>query len=141
MTLSADQIGYMTDRFGAAVSMCGSRITCDPPPTDTDEDWLVFVRGDKDLSHLVDFLHSQEWEWEGSEHYQSVAGNFMSWRKGDANLIVTKNEGFWKLHRIATEVCKHHNVMEKTRRIRIFQAILYGNFGDDNALELVIDNG
>ncbi len=113
---------------GAAVEPCGSRVTCEPPPVDTDEDWLVqLLDNDRKVSDAVSTLTQNDFRWEGSEHYQSAAGTFMSWRKGNLNLIVTRDAGFAGRHRAATSICKRLNLLRKEDRIAVFQAVLYGN--------------
>lgn len=115
--------------IGAEVTACGSRVTCNPPPSETDEDWLVLVNQDR-ISGIISFLSSEgDWKWEGSsEHYQDLAANsFMSWRKGKVNLIITASKDFATRHKLATAHCKRDNVMGKQERIKIFQAYLYGN--------------
>lgn len=120
--------------LGFIVEPCGSRITCDPPPMDTDEDFLVYLfmsdAPGKAMSTLMDILETNGYEWEGdTEHYQSVADNgFMSWRNAEGvNLIVTKSADFAQRHMAATSVCKRLNLMDKADRIAVFQAVLYGN--------------
>jgi hypothetical protein len=112
----------------AQLSPCGSRVTCDPPPSDTDEDWLVLAQDSHTLSLLLDQLALAGFQWEGdTEHYQETTKDgFMSWRKGALNLIVTKSESFWERHRAATHVCKMLNLADKQHRIAVFQAVLYG---------------
>jgi hypothetical protein len=114
----------------ATVTPCGSKVTCDPYPEDSDSDYLCLVDGRSDLSKLVDLLTSDNWEWEGDgEHYQDTAANtFMSWRRGHDNLIVTTNEYFAAKHGLATRVCKYLNLMDKKQRVAIFQAVLYNNY-------------
>jgi hypothetical protein len=120
------------EALGFTVEACGSRVTCNPPPTDTDQDYLVAIPKwkpfDRPISAIVDLLNSENFVWEGSpEHYQQVAGHgFMSWRKGDVNLIVTGNAAWAEKHRLATALCKYVNTMDKKHRIAIFKAILYG---------------
>lgn len=107
---------------------CGSRETCDPPPVDTDADFLVLVFPGHDLAGVITRLSSDGWTWEGSsEHYQNVAGEgFMSWRKGETNLIVTASEAFHARHVAATAVCKRLNLLDKEDRKAVFTAVLYG---------------
>lgn len=114
---------------GAEVTPCGSRVTCNPAPVDTDTDYLVFVATDDHLSKLFTYLDKEGWQWEGAtEHYQNVCANtFASFRRGSDNLIVTKNRDFVRLHKIATRICARLNLMEKPDRIMVFQAVLYGN--------------
>lgn len=115
--------------YGAEVTPCGSRVTCNPAPVDTDTDYLVFVATDDHLSKLLTYLDKEGWQWEGAtEHYQNVcASTFTSFRRGSDNLIVTKNRDFVRLHKIATRICARLNLMEKADRIMVFQAVLYGN--------------
>lgn len=112
------------------VEPCGSRVTCSPPPRDTDADYLVFVASLKedDVSRVVNLLSSNGYVWEGNSlHYQTVAGStFMSWRKDDINFIVSASYNFVKRHRAATAVCKRLNLLEKADRIALFKAVLYG---------------
>lgn len=114
------------------VEPCGSRVTCDPAPIDTDQDYLVEVPNEHDrISRTVCILSEADFGWEGGEHYQmAAAGDFMSWRHGEINLIVTANAGFAQRHRAATSVCKRLNLLSKPDRIALFQAVLYGNEWD-----------
>lgn len=125
----ADQdIKWLTKNCKAEITPCGSRVTCNPPPTDTDTDYLVFIPSNADMSRADAYFNTSGWKWEGDcEHYQIVANNFMSYRKGDVNFIVSKNPDFIKRHKVATYVCTTLNVMNKFHRVVIFQAVLYGN--------------
>jgi hypothetical protein len=109
---------------------CGSRVTCVPPPTDTDRDVLVLCGGDGALSWLHSYLTEEGFKWEGDrEHYQNVAtqdDTFLSFRRGELNLIVTRSPIFATRHRAATQLCKQINVLDKDERIKIFQQVLYG---------------
>lgn len=115
--------------LGCEVEPCGSRVTCSPAPTDTDQDFLILTPAENAVvSKVVGKLSDADFKWEGSEHYQTVAAtHFMSWRKGDVNLIVTASKGFAKKHRAATSVCKRLNLLEKPDRVAVFQAVLYAN--------------
>lgn len=114
---------------GSTVEPCGSRVTCNPPPTDTDRDFLVVVPpSDTDVSLIVSELSRLGFKWEGSIHYQTAAiDGFMSWRSGDVNFIVTASPEFARRHRTATALCTRLNLMNKQDRIALFQAVLYGN--------------
>lgn len=116
---------------GCAVEMCGSKVTCDPPPFDTDTDYRVSVpRGETFVREVVSVLGDRGFQWEGSEHYQNAAADgFMSWRKGDVNFIVSSNHEWLTKHAIATALSKRLNLLEKADRIALFQAVLYGNVG------------
>jgi hypothetical protein len=117
--------------YECAVEPCGSRVTCKPPPVDTDEDYLVEIVNSKNdpVSQVVAALHDFGFEWESGEHYQRAATDgFMSWRRvaDNINLIVTANPVFAQRHRIATALCTRLNLMDKQDRIAVFQAVLYG---------------
>lgn len=111
---------------------CGSRITCNPPPTTTDEDWLVKIRP-CDMVDLDDRLEKQGFILGGSVVMEagsldaaSEGKSFWSYKKGDINFIVTTSYWFCEKFLLGTLLSKKLNIMEKKNRISLFQAILYG---------------
>lgn len=106
------------------LSPCGSRITCDPPVMDTDEDWLVVHYGRR-TDELRDLLVRQGWEAESTDYDSSY---FASWRKGRVNLLVTSDQVWADRHRAATMLCRRLNLMDKADRIALFRAVLYSEF-------------
>lgn len=127
---------FALEAIGCRVDPCGSRVTCSPPPENTDEDYLVeHVAGDEaGVGKMVSELGHAGFTWEGGIHYQTVVGSgFMSWRKGSVNIIATCNKAFAAKHRVATALCKRLNLMHKPDRIALFQAVLYGNQYEENA--------
>ena len=105
---------------------CGSRVTCVPAPTDTDQDWLLLVKPES-LSELLFFCTSTGWVVGGS-HIQSELDDkkFISLTLGDDNIIITTSIEFFNKHQLATNVAKRLNILNKDHRICLFQAILYG---------------
>lgn len=101
----------------------GSRITCNPPPTDTDEDVLLLT---DDLTMLIADCIEVGFTRDGT-HTASYPTGFVSLRNGTMNFIVTDDEEFYKKFMLATHVCKFLNLKSKADRICVFQAILYGN--------------
>jgi hypothetical protein len=101
----------------------GSRVTCNPPPKDTDEDVLLLT---DDLSMLIADCIEVGFTRDG-DHKASYPTGFVSLRNGTMNFIVTDDEEFYKKFMLATHVCKSLNVMDKSNRIVVFQAILYDN--------------
>ena len=99
----------------------GSRVTCNPPPTDTDEDVLLLT---DDLSMLIADCIEVGFTRDGDTRMSYPEG-FVSLRNGTMNFIVTDDEEFYKKFMLATHVCKSLNVMDKSNRIVVFQAILY----------------
>lgn len=112
---------------GAVVVKVGSRVTCNPPPTDTDEDYLVYV---KDLSAAVNGLTSMGFErsstLEQIEKYEDMGAGILRFTSlwfGDLNYIVTDDWLFFERFLTATHVCKTLNLMRKEDRILVFNAI------------------
>ena len=114
---------------GAVVSACGSRTTCVPPPTDTDEDFLVECTP-LQLAAVLQVLEDAGYNQDVGEHIDDYDGDdlgelFNSFRKGDTNYIVTWDAGFAERHRRATKLCKYLNLLDKKHRIAVFQVVLY----------------
>ena len=100
----------------------GSRVTCVPAPTNTDEDWLVLVLKDPENELTV-----AGFVMEGNPEFYTGNdnGGFRSWRKGEINLIVTQDSFFYSLFETATELARRFNLQDKSDRIALFQAVLY----------------
>lgn len=118
--------GDITEALGTVlrdVQPVGSRITCDPAPVDTDEDWLVLVT-DVPEERMKQMGFGQD----GSPEFYTGndAGGFRSWRKGDLNVITTQSDEFFQLFLTATYLAKRFNLQRKEDRIALFQAVLYG---------------
>lgn len=107
---------------GRYATPTGSRVICNPPPLDTDEDWLVLVP--RDISaEMQDAGFSQD----GSPEFYTGNdnGGFRSWRRGDLNIVTTESEEFYQLFETATMLAKRFNLQDKNDRVALFQAILY----------------
>lgn len=112
----------------------GSRVTCNPAPTDTDADYLCMLhpKHHDNSGGNFDHLMSQAgWRLGGSQPTDEGAVDphsvFWSYTKGEVNLIVTKSPIFFSRFMAATSVAKRLNLMVKADRIALFQAVLYGN--------------
>ena len=100
----------------------GSRVTCDPPVMDTDEDYAVWSQPD-----TIDILLEKGYiESSGSEEYD--LSEFRCYRKDDINVMVTRNVDFFHKFHQATKLAKALNLLAKSDRIMLFQAILYGKY-------------
>lgn len=129
-----DLVLIQLQEMGCVVEPCGSRVTCNPPPTDTDRDYLVeFTRGM--LERVINIIMENGFSPESSNHYRNDDFDFQSWRLGEINLIITCKGWFAQRHRAATAVCKSLNLMDKADRIALFQKILYGNRPDEKTIE------
>lgn len=111
--------------------LCGSRVTCNPAPTHTDQDVLVLVKsiasGAVGLDRasydaLCHKLDADGWTLGGSG---SQDADFESWTKGDINLILVDSLDFYARHACATALCKHLNLLSKADRQAAFRAMLY----------------
>lgn len=132
--LDPDVLALLT-RLGWSAEPCGSRVTCSPPPLDTDRDWLVARVGatEGDVSRLIGegLCGEMGFSLGGGEHYQQQARtDFASLRRGDLNLIVMCDPDLIARHRLATQVCRELNLMDKGQRIVVFRALLYGQSPD-----------
>lgn len=132
-------ISEMVDRM----MPCGSRVTCDPAPLDTDEDYLLLVDAQYDgmklvkdgpmrMNELEIYLRLNGWEMGGSLPTDITVNippdaQFASWTLDDLNLIITTSQAFFSRHMAATAVCKRLNLLDKADRIAVFQAVLYAN--------------
>jgi hypothetical protein len=101
----------------------GSRVTCSPAPTDTDEDWLMRVD-----SNPAGILKSLGFTQDGQPEFYTGNddGGFRSWRRGEINIVTTPDQEFYNRFLTATHLAKRYNLLDKSDRIALFQAILYG---------------
>jgi len=122
---TAPSIPDFTDVLGqfGQVQPVGSRVTCDPAPADTDEDWLAYTPEDP-APRLIAAGFTQD----GSPEFYTGNdnGGFRSWRKGDLNVITTPSWEFYCKFGTATALAKRFNLLLKEDRIALFQAVLYG---------------
>lgn len=111
-----------------SLAFVGSRVTCDPPPTNTDLDVLVYVR---DLALVTDSLVRAGFGHDGSDisdhHDFDWNSKFRSYSRGEVNLIITDDEDFHRRFLAASSVAKRLNLLRKEDRVALFQAVLYGN--------------
>lgn len=112
--------------------LVGSRVTCDPAPTDTDQD--VLVLGSPETWPALEFLLGLGGFEKGGSNVGdqfsflgTVPNSFQSYTLGDLNLIITFDPEFYRRFMAATWVCKLLNLMAKPDRVALFQAVLYGN--------------
>jgi hypothetical protein len=129
MTPEQEAANLIKDVPGLRSAMLvGSRHTCNPPPTGTDLDVLVYVR---DLVPTYAHLIAAGFEHDGSEpsdrHDFDNDSAFRSYSRGEVNLIVTDDEDFHLRFLAASSVAKRLNLLRKEDRVALFQAVLYGN--------------
>lgn len=119
----------------------GSRISCDPAPTNTDNDVLVLYKSSffnknpyiKELLEdgFVEDTGTGGYGWlyfkEGRPLFVATS-EFISMHKGELNLILTTDEKFYGRFMMATHIATKLNLLDKRDRIMLFQGILYGNY-------------
>jgi hypothetical protein len=103
-------------------SPTGSRYICNPPIMDTDDDYLIYAGHDPET---IKRILNAGFITDSDLNYQSSF--FTSFRRDKINLIVTHDLSFYANHIRATQLCKKLNLLKKSDRIAVFQAILYGN--------------
>lgn len=113
----------------------GSRVICNPPVLDTDDDYLLLV----DISlagKLTTDLLKDGYKIGGSmakvqllKEYPTIEdvdrddGVFQSFKKDNTNVIVTASEEYFENFVKATFLCKRLNLFKKQDRIEVFQSI------------------
>lgn len=128
-----EEIANILDGKCIKYELVGSRVTCDPAPTDTDQDVLVLTNDQLWAEQLGIGLAASGFEKDGSDCGNQVdylAGtkmSFQSFKLDDLNLIVTFDPEFYRRFQAATGVAKQFNLLSKDDRITLFQAVLYGN--------------
>jgi len=105
---------------------CGSRITCNPPVLNTDADYLVLVNS---LVKFVEVALLNGWEIGGSfeDEGKPDVMHFVSLKRDSDNLIVSRSPEFYRRFHAATIIATELNILDKPKRVRVFQAVLYGN--------------
>ena len=116
--------------LGCTIRRVGSRVTCNPVPVGTDEDFLALVP-----FNVTKLMKEDGFTQDGSPEFYTGNdnGGFRSFRKGDMNIITTESTEFFDRFMTATALAKRFNLLEKADRIALFQAVLYGV--DADALE------
>lgn len=109
----------------------GSRVTCNPPPMDTDEDWLIYVEPGEYYQFEEILIHVHGMEFGGSHIHAGGCliadpNSFQSYTLGHINVIATGSEEFFNKFMEATTEAKRLNLLVKDDRIALFQKILYG---------------
>ena len=113
----------------------GSKVTCDPAPTDTDTDILVLTTCFDDILSALS-VPNDEWENSGSDVKSTGSisdGDFVSYKKilpttkEEINLIVVQDSCFYDQFLLASAMAKERNLLTKEARIALFQDVLYGN--------------
>ena len=110
-------------KLGFPFFRTGSREICKPAPQDTDVDFVVLdLKSNGGFDRNGFFITTED----RSNEYGET--DFETYRRGEVNLIVVHSWGRFKAWRAATASAKQMNIMEKSKRIALFQGVLYGNW-------------
>lgn len=125
-----------------ALDRVGSRVTCNPAPTNTDQDYLLFVlphtygqfknaileNGYEDCRIAAQKNTSKPWYERltvtQSQTYNFELGLFEAFRKGEDNIILTKDIGYYTKFMDATKLAKQFNLLKKADRVALFNYII-----------------
>jgi hypothetical protein len=101
----------------------GSRVTCKPPPMDTDIDYLILAHNDWDFEEIL-MLNGFicEGDYRGDD--------FTSLRRGKENVILTSKINFFDQFMVATKMAKKFNLLKKKDRIDLFNLVIDGAYPD-----------
>jgi hypothetical protein len=94
-------------------------VTCDPPPTDTDADYLVFVK----TLHKYGVLEILSLDADEENSGYAPTGERRSYRFGEINIILTFDPVFYNKFMASTALAKRFNLLDKQDRIDLFRAI------------------
>ena len=109
--------------LGKPYFMTGSREICKPAPSDTDVDFVVL-----DLDGSGCFEHNGFKMTTEDRRAEYGETDFETYRRGEVNLIVVHSWEQFKAWKAATVAAKGMNLMDKQKRIALFQGVLYGNW-------------
>lgn len=121
------------------IEAVGSRVTCTPPPTDTDQDFLVLAKDGESFYAIMQELDADYYMKGGSdimnaEDEMASFGEWGSYKKVvdgvEVNYIVCESQWFFDGFMLATEVAKQCNLLRKQDRVDLFQCVMYDNYPD-----------
>lgn len=98
----------------------GSRYTCTPPVTDTDQDWVLLP-----TSATYAALDSEGFVLRG---YKDKYGTASDYCKGDINIILVENRDKFNKWVLATEAARKLNLQTRAERCALFRVILREEF-------------
>ena len=105
----------------------GSRVICNPPVMDTDEDYVFIWSGETD-THLRKAGYIVSQEAEGKKYRNSSV--IQVYRKGNVNLIAVADKTNYERWYLATRVATKMNLLDKPHRVMLFQLITEGRIRD-----------
>ena len=119
--MTRNELIALLDKKAAAFQMTGSRYICSPAPTTTDEDYIALMPPGMEMA-----LEVAGFETTTDPDKYADLPQFISFRRGEFNVIVTNDKDFYSLFVEATEKAKSLNLLNKADRISLFRSIIYG---------------
>lgn len=121
------EILLLASDVGAEVRIhsVGSRETCNPAPTETDLDILIYWKGDPVTDKILDnLLGDNQYYAQGKDYGDQT--DFVSYKSSKTiiNIILTKHLDFEYNFLLATKICKKLNLLDKKDRISVFKGII-----------------
>lgn len=116
----------------------GSRAICNPVPEGSDEDTLLLIEGELDSRDTEVTMQALGFTYEGNRHYASNGElkPFQSWRRRQANWVLTNSPKYFELFEVATTLAKRLNLLDKNDRIAVFAALLYGEEWNKHTIQM-----
>ena len=112
----------MTDgSLALAVEPYGSRIVCNPAPTDTDEDWIILAQNpyvDERLVKIGFRRTDRDYGHEGHGH------PIHSYRREELNILVTTDREFFRRTMEATRLATRFNLLDKADRVALHEVLV-----------------
>lgn len=112
--------------YSSEIELVGSRVTCNPPPMDTDQDILVLIKSRR-LREAQAYLVEKGFE-SGPDCSRSNDSEFYSYKNetADINFILTTKREYFDRFMAATTVAKRFNLLNKDDRVALFEAVIRG---------------
>lgn len=109
---------YIISRFPT-----GSRVICNPPPMDTDEDWCILY--DKVDFRTIDRVLVDRGYYYSGKYYNKTT-KFRTYRHNTnpLNLIMTRHLDWYERFQEATDIATQENILDKNERVELFEMIL-----------------
>lgn len=107
----------------------GSRVICNPPPVNTDDDYMFLVH-EGHRGALEARLKSEGFIVTGIDEYPNQRdpdddnfGGFISFRKDDKNILLTESPEYFEKWSNATRLAQKLNLLKKEDRVALFEAV------------------
>ena len=113
------------------VEPTGSQYICDPPPflENSDVDYVVYCGTKDNLKSLRTTLMNDSWVFGGSLFEDNDFASFKKQMDKDGpviNLITTHKRKFFDYFVLATKIAKDYNVIDKEKRVKLFEDVRRG---------------